>query len=97
MMEYLGLAPSQPKDNGSGGLRPSLLEREMEMMGLLKSGSNDTADNYDDGEKNSFDREENSYDEHGGEVYTTSKGSSTPRRPGKPVRRQRKPADYCAD
>jgi hypothetical protein len=89
MMEALGLAPKHTNENGKGGERPSLLEREMEMMGLLRPGPNDTAENYFDGETNQL------FDEKRTEVFkpSTPAGQSNPRRPGRPVRRQRKLVD----
>jgi NhaP-type Na+/H+ or K+/H+ antiporter len=86
MMEILGMAPAQPQD---GPTKPSLLEREMEMIGLLRNGPDD--DDDDDVEETE-NTEQN--DDERTEVYKNSfLAKNLPRRPGKPVRRQRPQLD----
>jgi hypothetical protein len=89
MMESLGMAPNQSEDVGNGG--PSIIEREMEIMGL-RSLSNDAVDKDTDGGE---DNATNHVDEDPAEVYKPSpiQEKTAPRRPGRPIRRQRKPTD----
>ena len=82
MMEALGMAPKQPDD----GPKPSLLEREMETIGLLRNGPDNTDD--EDGEEvTSLTQQDSDETEIYKSSYATSK--KLPRRPGRPVRRQR--------
>ena len=83
MMEALGMAPSQ-----GDGPKPSLLEREMEMIGLL---GNNTDDENDNGEETAINQQDS---DDRTEIYKNSfPAKSPPRRPGRPVRRQRQQVD----
>lgn len=84
MMEALGVAPSQSQDGG----KPTKLEREMEMIGLLRSGPDNEDEDGEDATAAQLGDDERP------EIYKSSiPHKSAPRRPGRPVRRQRKPVD----
>jgi hypothetical protein len=87
MMEFLGLAPKHADDIGG----PSIIEREMEMMGLLSLSNDAVENNNEDGEE----KKTNPREEDSTEVFKPSVPDkvATPRRPGRPVRRQRKPTE----
>ena len=87
MMEFLGLVPKHADDIGG----PSIIEREMEMMGLLSLSNEAIENNNEDGE----DKKTNPQEENSPDVFKPSvpDKAATPRRPGRPVRRQRKPTE----
>jgi hypothetical protein len=97
MMEALGLTPNQPcKENGvGGGGKSAVLEREMEMMGLLSTNGSREGNDNEETSSNSEEDSGEQYSSSTAEVYASSTvgNHNAPRMPGRPGTFRRKVSD----